>query len=151
MDQILAANVKGDGTQVAVATAMNAAIQNLLKLQTLDFADASDAASDAQIQELRAQIPPQVLGHYDRLRVRGKKGVALIRNKTCTGCHMQQPIGKITVLMRNEDIQLCDSCGRYLYLPTESEATFVEQVEATKPVAKIPRPRKRKTTAPVAA
>ena len=130
---------------------MNAVIQTLLKLQTLDFADASEAASDAQIQELRAQVPPQVLGHYDRLRVRGKKGVALVRNKTCTGCHMQQPIGKITVLMRNEDIQLCDSCGRYLYLPTESETAFVEQVEAAKPAAKTPRPRKRKAAATVTA
>ncbi|HAV63915.1 MAG TPA: hypothetical protein DCY13_16310, partial [Verrucomicrobiales bacterium] len=46
-------------------------------------------------------------------------GVAPIRNQTCTGCRMKVPIGTIAVLMRDEDIQLCGSCGRYLYLPPE--------------------------------
>lgn len=102
---------------------MNAVLQNLLKLQALEFSDnAEDQAVEAQANQLRALVPPQILGHYDRLRLRGKKGVALVRNHVCTGCHMQQPIGKITVLMRDEDIQLCDSCGRYLYLEPEAEA-----------------------------
>ena len=63
-----------------------------------------------------------IIGHYDRLRVRGKKGVALVRNQVCTGCHMHVPIGQITVLMRGEDVQLCESCGRYLYLPDAAES-----------------------------
>ena len=118
---------------------MNAVLQNLLKLQTLDFASGSDKKTAAEIAGLRAQVPAPILGHYDRLRTRGKKGVALVRNHTCTGCYMRQPIGKITTLMRDEDIQLCDSCGRYLYLPTEAESQFVDKVEATKPAAKKPR------------
>jgi hypothetical protein len=138
------------GTLLAVTPPMNAVIQTLLKLQALEFADVADPSSESQIKEYRTQVPPQILAHYDRLRVRGKKGVAIVRNKTCTGCHMQQPIGKITVLMRNEDIQLCDSCGRYMYLPTETETAFVEQVIASKPAAKTPRPRKRKVVPAVA-
>lgn len=126
---------------------MNALLQNLLKLQALEFSS-SPEKSETEINELRTQIPAQILGHYDRLRIRGKKGVALVRNHTCTGCYMRQPIGKITTLMRGEDIQLCDSCGRYLYLPTEAENQFVENVAATKPAAK--RTRKPKTLATAA-
>ena len=38
--------------------------------------------------------------------------------------------------MRGEDIQLCEICGRYLYLPDPAEAEFLDHVEAAKPAAK---------------
>ena len=128
---------------------MNAAILSLLKLQALEFGQETGKSVESQIAQLRGQIPPPILGHYDRLRVRGKKGVAVVRNQVCTGCHMQQPIGKITIVMRGEDIQLCDSCGRYLYLPDPAESEFVERMAAAKPAETrvqkpAPKPRKRK-------
>ncbi len=130
-------------------------IQSLLKLQALEFGDVTGKGIASQIAELRAQIPSPVLAHYDRLRVRGKKGVAIVRNHVCTGCHMQQPIGKITILMRDEDVQLCDSCGRYLYLPGPAESELVERMASAKPSGSeqapakpaprpAPKPRKRK-------
>ncbi|HEX9048299.1 MAG TPA: C4-type zinc ribbon domain-containing protein [Verrucomicrobiae bacterium] len=94
---------------------MNALIENLLKLQALDFDDTVEE-TDARIAELRAKVPAQILGHYDRLLARGKKGVAIVRNDVCTGCHVQVPRAVTMTLMRNEDIQVCESCGRYLYL-----------------------------------
>src|SRR5512136_957480 len=112
---------------------MNIVLQDLLKLQTLEFDETTKANTEAQAAQLRANLPQPVLGHYDRLRVRGKKGVALVRNQVCTGCHMHVPIGQITVLMRGEDIQLCESCGRYLYLPDPAEAEALAQMEAKKP------------------
>jgi predicted nucleic acid-binding Zn-ribbon protein len=115
---------------------MNALLQNLLKLQALEFAEAAGPDDETQITGLRARIPHPILGHYDRLRVRGKKALAAVRNQACTGCHMRQPLGKITVLMRDEDIQLCDSCGRYLYLPEESPSEPVEQKPEAKPARK---------------
>ena len=145
MNQHLATHVWGYGTRLALRLPMNAVIQTLLKIQALEFSEVPDPTSPAQIQELRTQVPTQILAHYDRLRIRGKKGVAIVRNKSCTGCHMQQPIGIITVLMRNEDIQLCDSCGRYLFLPPESEAPVAEPVIAVKSAAKTTRARKPKT------
>jgi len=123
---------------------MNAVIQTLLKIQALEFSEVPDTNAQTQIQELRTEVPTQILAHYDRLRIRGKKGVALVRNKSCTGCHMQQPIGIITVLMRDEDIQLCDSCGRYLFLPAETAPAVVEPVVESQPVAKTKRGRKPK-------
>ena len=119
---------------------MNVTIQNLLKLQTIEFGN--EKGSEKQIAGLRASIPEPILGHYDRLRARDKKGVAVVRNQVCSGCHMRLPIGVITVLMQDRDIQLCDSCGRYLFL--ELQTTPVEP----EPVAK---PAKKRKAKPVAA
>ncbi len=123
---------------------MNDLLQNLLKLQALEFDETTEKDPAAKIEELRKTIPQPILGHFDRLVTRGKKGVAVVRNQVCTGCHMRLPIGTINILMQGTDIQLCDTCGRYLYLPAPAEAQFVEKIEATKPAAKS---RKRKTLA----
>src|SRR4051812_24210777 len=123
---------------------MNDLLPNLLKLQNLDFADTSTEAIKAERAELRALVPQPILAHYDRLVVRGKKGVAIVRNQVCTGCHMRLPIGTINTLMQGQDIQLCDSCGRYLYLLEPTEATAVEPPAPTKPA---PKTRKRKASA----
>jgi predicted nucleic acid-binding Zn-ribbon protein len=100
---------------------MNELITNVWKLQSLEL-DEATAGRPKEIAALRGKIPPQVLGHYDRLRARGKKGVALVRNQVCSACHMQVPLGAILTLMRGEDIQLCACCGRYLYLPESTGA-----------------------------
>ncbi len=127
---------------------MNELMTNLLKLQALDFAETSSKTNEAQKVELRARIPQPILGHYERLVVRGKKGVAVVRNQVCSGCHMRLPIGTINTLMQGNDVQLCDTCGRYLYLPDPAESQFVEHVAATKPT---PKPRKRKALVHAAA
>jgi len=129
---------------------MNSVLQNLLKLQALEFGETPEKNIEAQAIELRGLIPPAIVGHYDRLRARGKKGVAVVRNQVCTGCHMRVPIGQITVLMRGEDIQLCETCGRYLYLPDPAETEFLPHLEAAKPAAKKPaaKPRKRRALVP---
>lgn len=113
----------------------------LLKLQALDFDEERHPDIEARKSELRATIPQPILAHYDRLVTRGKKGVALVRNQVCTGCHMRLPIGTINTLMQHHDVQLCDSCGRYLLLPDVAETPVAEPVPATKPAA---RSRKRK-------
>jgi len=108
-------------------------IQNLLKLQALDFEEVEEKDAEAAIASLRAKIPPQILGHYDRLVARGKKGVAMVRNQVCTGCHMRQPVGVILTLKHDQDIQLCESCGRYLYLAPEGETVSAEAAAPPKP------------------
>ena len=127
---------------------MHTILQNLLKLQALDFGEAKTKTTEAQATELRSSIPAPIIGHYERLRVRGKKGIALVRNQVCTGCHMRVPIGQISMLMRGEDVQLCETCGRYLYLPAATEVEAPSQVEPPKPAAKAPaKPRKRRVLA----
>ena len=118
---------------------MKELLQNLLKLQSLEFGEITDPNAEATMAELRRKIPSQILAHYERLTARGKKGVALVRDQICTGCHLRLPIGVVTTLMQAHDIQLCDSCGRYLCL-AEAAAQPSAQPAAEKPVA---RPRKR--------
>ncbi len=130
---------------------MNIVLQDLLKLQALEFRETTEKDIEARATELRGKLPQPILGHYDRLRVRGKKGVAIVRNQVCTGCHMRVPIGKITELMRGEDIQLCETCGRYLYLPDPAETEFLNHLESAKPAAKpAAKPRKRRALASAA-
>jgi predicted nucleic acid-binding Zn-ribbon protein len=130
---------------------MNSILQYLLKLQALEFGETTEKNIQAQAAELRGKLPQPIVGHYDRLRVRGKKGVAVVRNQVCTGCHMHVPIGQITELMRGEDIQLCETCARYLYLPDPAEPAFLSQVEPAKPAPKAKaKPRKRRALVPAA-
>jgi hypothetical protein len=96
---------------------MKELLQNLVKLQSLQFSVEKNPNVAGAMMDLRAKIPAQILAHYDRLVARGKKGVATVHGQVCGGCHMQVPLGVVMMLRREEDIQLCESCGRYLYLP----------------------------------
>ncbi|PWU19105.1 MAG: hypothetical protein C5B50_07365 [Verrucomicrobia bacterium] len=124
---------------------MNVVLQNLLKLQAIEFGEVPGKSAEAEATELRGLIPQPFLAHYDRLRARSKKGVAIVRNDVCTGCHMKQPRGKVATIIRGEDIQLCDSCGRYLVVLEEAETQSPPAPEAPKPA---PKSRKRKALVP---
>ena len=121
---------------------MDELIRNLLELQTLEFSETHADHGSALIAQLRGKIPPAILGHYDRLRVRGKKGLTAVSNQVCTGCHMRLPLAVIMTLKHGQDMQLCDSCGRYLYLADEAENAPAKQAQSAKPV-RTPRQRKR--------
>jgi len=110
-------------------------LQNLLKLQALEFEEAVEPELEKRIAELRVQIPPPILGHYDRMRVRGKKGVRAVRNQICLGCHMQVTRATVINLMHGEDIQICENCGAYLYLPSSEEETEAPEVKPAKKAA----------------
>jgi hypothetical protein len=110
---------------------------NLLELQTLELAGKTPPASARRITELRAQIPAQIVGHYDRFMVRNKKGVAVIKGQVCGECHVQVPRNTVLTLMHGEDIQVCENCGRYLCLP-EPVPPAVPPLKAKKSPAKKP-------------
>lgn len=121
---------------------MNELLQSLLQLQALDFEEVEDNDPEVTIAALRAKIPAQILAHYDRLAARGKKGIAMVRGQVCSGCHMRLPIGTIMTLKHDQDIQLCESCGRYLCLPLEAETHTAESTGAPKPVKKARKAKK---------
>jgi predicted nucleic acid-binding Zn-ribbon protein len=98
---------------------MTELIKNLQKLQTLEFDKTADASLKKQIAELRSKISVPMLLHYDRLVARGKKGLAGVRNQVCTGCHMQVSRATVMTLMRGDEVQICECCGRYLFLLEE--------------------------------
>ena len=122
--------------------AVNELLQNLIKLQSLEFGGIDDKKTEAAKTELRTKIPSQILAHYDRIVVKGKKGITLVRDQVCTGCHMRVPIGAVLSLKHGEDIQLCESCGRYLYLAPETEAVPAAPAASPKPVKKTRKTKK---------
>ena len=127
---------------------MRKVMEHLLALQKLQFDGKSEtAAVKAEMEKLRAEVPAPILGHYDRLVVRGKKGVALARHGVCCECHLQITSSKLVGLITLTDVILCDNCGRYLFLP-EGEAVGTGQAA---PVAPAPvKRRSKKTAQPVA-
>jgi len=123
---------------------MKTMMRDLLSLQTLEFGETKQAGDAALIAELRGKIPAQILEHYDRLRARGKKGLAAVKHQVCGSCHMQVPLGVVMTLRHGQDIQLCENCGRYLYLPEEEASISLPSKPAPKAVRT---PRRRKSTA----
>jgi hypothetical protein len=101
--------------------AMKNLLQTLLELQSIEFSENPPTDADVRMTELRAKVPPQILGHYDRLVARGKKGVAILRHQTCMSCHVSVPLGVVMTLKHGDDLQLCGNCGRYLYLDETPE------------------------------
>ena len=121
---------------------MNELLQSLIELQTIEFGTTRDKNTETTKAELRAKIPSQILAHYDRLVARGKKGVAIVRDQVCTACHMRLPIGVIMTLMHGNDIQLCESCGRYLCLPPVAKTGVTESTGSSKPKKKTRKQKK---------
>ncbi len=96
-------------------------MDRLLAMQQIQFtAGAKSGAVVVELEKLRAEIPAPILAHFDRLGARGKKGVALVRNGVCSGCHLRITAGKLVSLSAHPgEIHLCDNCDRYLHLPAE--------------------------------
>ena len=115
---------------------MKELLQNLIQLQSLECGGDEKEKRGADMADLRAKIPSQILAHYDRLVARGKKGLAAVRGQVCSGCHMQVPLGVVMTLKHGDDIQLCESCGRYLYLPPTVETKVAEPAASPKPERK---------------
>src|ERR1700678_2804917 len=103
-------------------------LKTLLELQTIKFSENESADAAIRVATLRAQVPPQILGHYDRLVAHGKKGIAAVRRQTCMACHMNVPLGTVMALKHGDGIQVCGNCGRYLYLD-----------ETPEPVVEVPK------------
>jgi hypothetical protein len=122
---------------------MKQILDSLLRIQNLELGLAS-AGNDGP-EELRKKIPAQLLQHYDRLRARGKKGVAFVRNGVCGQCHMQVAVGLLNLLRRGDNLYRCENCGSYLYQVEEIAAAPLEMPpRATKP-GRRGRPRKEPT------
>jgi predicted nucleic acid-binding Zn-ribbon protein len=114
-------------------------MEQLLALQKLQFeARSRSAESKAAIEKLRENIPTPILAHYERLVLRGKKGVAVARNGVCGECHLRITVAKLVTLAYSDEVQLCDNCGRYLYLPEDEPTGLIDVKPAPPAPAKRP-------------
>lgn len=113
-------------------------IELLYSLQQIELGDDPTSKKNQKaIAEIREKLPPSILGHYDRLMKRGKKGVAIVHNTNCPECHMTLPSGTRAQLLRGEDIVLCDTCARYLlFKPEETSVPVKAKAKAKKATSK---------------
>ncbi len=119
---------------------MKQMLDYLLQLQNLELGIERVPSGGPGPEELRKKIPAQVLQHYDRLRARGKKGIAYVRHGVCGQCHMQVAVGLRAMLRRQDNLYRCENCGSYLYL-LEDAAVLEMPLRSVKP-ARRGRPRK---------
>jgi predicted nucleic acid-binding Zn-ribbon protein len=103
-------------------------MEQLLALQSLQFDERSRTSrADAEMEKLRDKVPTAILAHYERLVLRGRKGVAMVRAGVCSECHLHITRGKLANLSATaNEVHLCDNCGRYLYLPEAEPVGFTE-------------------------
>lgn len=122
-------------------------MENLRALQRLQFdARSRTAVSEVKMGKLRAQVPAPILAQYERLALRGKKGVAIAQNGVCSECHLRIPSGTMAGLAYTDEIHVCDNCGRYLYLPEDEPVGLSDSAPPPKPV-KTPVKRSSRRTA----
>jgi predicted nucleic acid-binding Zn-ribbon protein len=67
--------------------------------------------------EVIEAVPPDALSKYDRI-LHSNRGVAMapVRNQVCQGCHMSVTTHDLTRIMKGNDLVLCRTCSRILYL-----------------------------------
>jgi len=65
--------------------------------------------------ELAVLIPRDILSRYDAIRGRRHTGVAAVRNGICQGCRMAVRPMQSIVLQREEGVERCAHCQRFLY------------------------------------
>ncbi len=81
---------------------------------------------DGRIQEISldrekiaADLPASILSKYDTIsKRRGGMAVVKAMNHSCGGCHVYIRPQKYNTLLRNESIENCTSCTRFIYIPT---------------------------------
>lgn len=76
-----------------------------------------------EIERLRSILPASILGHHDRMLQQGKASVAPVRNGVCSACRLRLPSGHLARLKSSQDLEVCDHCGTFIYLPAETAAS----------------------------
>jgi predicted nucleic acid-binding Zn-ribbon protein len=120
---------------------MNHTIDNLLQLRSLEAESGKEPTAKVQVEELRKAIPVHILKQYDRLRARGRSGVAFVRRGVCGQCHMQVSIGLLATLRRLDGIHCCQNCGAYLSVVEDDPVEL--PLKKAKPARRVTEPRPR--------
>lgn len=84
-----------------------------LEAQRDEHADCIDATAMASFRRVAEKHDGEALASVERLHPKRHEFV-------CSGCNMQVSLEIVNVLQGRNQIQLCDVCGRILYLPPQS-------------------------------
>lgn len=99
--------------------------------QRLEAENAGEAQELAALEKERAaraaEIEPDILKQYDRLRASRKDlAIVAIVQGSCTGCHMNIPPQLAAEVKRQDRLLTCSSCQRMLYWPAPTAPLPVE-------------------------
>jgi predicted nucleic acid-binding Zn-ribbon protein len=81
----------------------------------IDIDDAI-AQLDTRIDELKEDLPAQVRSRLERFATTGGRAVVPVINGICYGCFTAVATASMAELGRNDNINYCESCGRFLYV-----------------------------------
>lgn len=73
---------------------------------------------DQRIEELKQELPPRVRSRLDRFSSGVGRAVVPVINGTCYGCFSALPTASMNTLGRNDELNYCEQCGRFLYVVT---------------------------------
>lgn len=69
------------------------------------------------IQEVEAELPPEVREQYDRqVAARGEDALTAVNGRSCTACYTEITAQNAHALLMGQFV-ICKSCGRILYMP----------------------------------
>lgn len=71
---------------------------------------------DEKVTELEDRLEGPVASRYRRIGgPQGKRVVVPVVDGVCYGCFMRVPTAWASDAARNEELDVCDNCGRFLY------------------------------------
>jgi uncharacterized protein len=72
---------------------------------------------DARIEELKAELPANIRSRLARfVTLTGARAVVPVINGICYGCFSALPTADIMEMQRNDRVNHCEHCGRFLYV-----------------------------------
>lgn len=78
--------------------------------------DVAVSQLDDRIEELKQDLPPQVRNRLDRFAKTGGRAVVPVINGICYGCFTAIPTASLSELGKNDNVNHCENCGRFLYV-----------------------------------
>lgn len=107
---------------------LNKQLELLVALQDLDIMirdieDVRHIGFDVQGKEklkearedLVAKINKPLLFNYEKLKARYKRSIVPVKDDICLGCFMRIPTSLFTRGRSDQEVILCEGCGRILY------------------------------------
>lgn len=70
---------------------------------------------DEKLEELESRLEPEVRARYRRILSGHERTVVPVVDGTCYGCFVSVPTAWASDAERNEALDVCDNCGRFLY------------------------------------
>ena len=74
------------------------------------------AELDRKIEEMENSLEPRIRARYQRLAGKRTRAVVPVIRGTCYGCFVSIPTAVASDADRNQELNFCDNCGRFLYM-----------------------------------